>query len=120
MSEDERWIDAVRREFRPDALAPERASQLRRELAERIARGPVRTGLAVPALAGAALAAAAALWLFAPARVTTPEEALATSAEIDALVDPDAFASELVERPEYLPADYQNLALLLDDDAADR
>ncbi|HXX48045.1 MAG TPA: hypothetical protein VEN47_07445 [Myxococcota bacterium] len=120
MSEDERWIETMRREFRPAPLAPERASRMRRELAERLASEPPRRGFAVPALSGAALAAAATLWLFAPARVATHEETAVTSAEIDAFVDPDGFARELAERPDYLPADYEGLALLLDDDAADR
>ena len=120
MSEDERWIEIMRREFQPELPTPERASRLRRELAERLASEPPRRGFAVPALSAAARAAAAALWLFAPARLATHEDMLVSSAGIDAFVDPDGFARELAERPDYLPADYEGLALLLDDDAADR
>lgn len=119
MSEDERWIEAVRREFVPDPLPPQRAAQLRRELAQRISAGTPRRRFALPALAGAVVAAAA-LWLALPARIATNEDASVTGAEIDSYVDPDAIASEISERPDYLPVDYENLALLLDDDAADR
>ncbi|HTO70180.1 MAG TPA: hypothetical protein VMR31_10005 [Myxococcota bacterium] len=119
MSEDERWIEAVRREFVPDTLRPERAAELRRELARRIAADEPRRRFALPALAGAVVAALA-LWLAAPVRIATNRDASVTGAEIDAYVDPDAVASEISERPDYLPADYENLALLLDDDAAER
>ena len=120
---DRALIDAIRAEFRPEPTAPARAAELRRALAEHIERGPrpLRLRLAVPALATAALAAA--LWLALPA--TTPSApgggaVEVSSAESDSLVDPDAFASELAERDGYLPADYQELALLIDDSATDR
>ena len=121
---DRALIDAIRAEFQAEPTPPARAAELRRALAERIERGPRPLGvrLAVPALATAALAVAA-LWLALPA--TTPNApgggaVAVSSAESDSLVDPDAFASELAERDGYLPADYQELALLIDDAATDR
>ena len=124
MSDDRKWIDAIRAEFQPEPTPPARAAELRRALAQQIERGagPQRLGFALPALAGAALAAGA-LWLALPATApTTPDESSlsASSADPDSLVDPDAFASELAERDGYLPADYQELALLIDDPATDR
>jgi hypothetical protein len=121
---DRALIDAIRAEFQPEPTSPARAAELRRELAEQIERGPrpLRLRLAVPALATAALAAAA-LWLALPASTPSTSDGAvvaASSAEGDSLVDPDAFASELAERDGYLPADYQSLALLIDDSAADR
>jgi hypothetical protein len=121
---DRALVDAIRADFQPEPTSPARAAELRRALAERIERGsrPLGVRLAVPAFAAAALAAAA-LFLALPA--TTPshpdDAALAvSSADSDSLVDPDAFASELAERDGYLPADYQELALLIDDPATDR
>jgi hypothetical protein len=124
MSDDRKWIDAIRAELEPQPTPPARAAELRRALAEEVERGaaPRRLRLAVPAFAGAALAAAA-LWLALPATAPiTPDESSlsASSADPDSLVDPDAFASELAERDGYLPADYAELALLIDDSAADR
>jgi hypothetical protein len=123
MTEDERWIEAMRNEFRPDPLSPERAAELRRDLARRVADDRPARRFALPALASAALAAGA-LWLLLPerARLTsaTGDESTATSAEIESFVDPDSVASDYAERPDYLPADYEGLALLLDEDGADR
>ncbi|HTO06991.1 MAG TPA: hypothetical protein VMR86_08005 [Myxococcota bacterium] len=119
MSEDRRWIETLREQFQPEPVPEARAAEQRRALRQgltRPARGP---RIAWPALAAAM--AAAALYLALPrATPTTPGDAGASLAESDALVDPDAYASELAGDPGYLPADYQGLALLLDDDAADR
>lgn len=119
MSDDRRWLEALREEFRPEPMSPARAAGFRRALDERIERrsGPRR--FALPALAGAAVTAAA-LWLAWPVTTATQADAVVTSAEIDAFVDPDAFANDVAERGDYLPADYQGLALLLDEDTADR
>ena len=121
---DRALVDAIRADFQPEPTSPARAAELRRALAERIERGPrpLRVRLAVPALAAAALAAAA-LFLALPASTPShPDDTAVTvsSADGDSLVDPDAFASELAERDGYLPADYQELALLIDDPATDR
>jgi hypothetical protein len=97
---------------------------LRRALAERVERGPrpLAVRLGVPALAAAALAAAALFLALPPTTPSAPDANAVTvgSADSDSLVDPDAFASELAERDGYLPADYQELALLIDDPATDR
>ena len=118
---DRALVDAIRAELQPEPLSPARASELRRALAERIGRPPRvnRFRVAVPALAAGALAFA--LWLALPA--SAPNEATDTSdsgAELEAYVDPDAIASELGESADYLPADYQMLALAIDDAPADR
>ena len=114
-------VETIRTELQPEPLSAARTAELRRELAERIERRPRvnRFRVAVPALAAGALAFA--LWLALPA--PTPTEAPDTSdggAELEAYVDPDAFASELGENADYLPADYQMLALAIDDAPADR
>jgi hypothetical protein len=119
MSDDRRLIESLRAEFRPDPMSPERAAAFRRRLEERIEPRARARRFALPAFAAAAVAAAA-LWLALPATTPTEPAALATSAEADAFVDPDALASELAQRSDYLPVDYQELALLLEDDAADR
>jgi hypothetical protein len=114
---DDRWIETVRDELRPEPLTPARAAALRRELDERIAERPTRR-FALPALAAAA-AAALVLWLGWP--VTPPvTSASAEVADVDSYSDPETFATDLADRGEYLPADYQALALLLEDDAAER
>jgi hypothetical protein len=119
MNDDRRWIDTLREEFQPEALSEMRAAELRRGLREGLARPARARRLALPALAVAA--AAAVLYLATPhATPTTAGDASATVADSDLWVDPDAYASELADDPGYLPADYQGLALLLDDDAADR
>jgi hypothetical protein len=118
MSE-ERWIETVREAFQPAPLSPARAAELRRDLAARIERRPRVTRFGLPALASAAVAAAALYLAWPHAPLLTTSDA-PVAAESDALVDPDQLASELTEQAEYLPADYQSLALLLDDDAADR
>ncbi|HTO54102.1 MAG TPA: hypothetical protein VMR50_12000 [Myxococcota bacterium] len=116
---DERWIEAVRSEFQPEPLAPARAAELRRDLDARI---EARRGLprfAFPAFASAV--AAAALYLAWPhAAILPTSDGTVSSGELDAFVDPDQLTGELTDQAEYLPADYQGLALLLDDDAADR
>jgi len=119
MSDDRRLIESLRAEFRPDPMSPARAAAFRRALEERIERRARSRRFALPALASAAVAAAA-LWLALPAATPIERAATASSAEADAFVDPDALASELAQRPDYLPVDYQELALLLEDDAADR
>jgi hypothetical protein len=119
---DERWIEAVREELRPEPMSPAHAAAFRRALGERIER-PRAPRFALPALASAAVASLA-LWLAWPAATpvtpVTQSNIRVASAEIDAYVDPDAIANEVADRAEYLPADYQGLALLLEDDAADR
>lgn len=119
MSDDRRWLEALRDGFRPEPMSPARAAAFRRALDERIERRSAARRFALPALAGAAITALA-LWLAWPVTTAIEPDTAVTSAELEAYVDPDAFASELAERGEYLPADYQGLALLLDDDAADR
>jgi hypothetical protein len=119
MSDDRRWLEALRDEFRPEPMSPQRAAALRRALDERIERRARARAFALPALASATIAAIT-LWVAWPLTTPTAVHAAATSAEIDEFVDPDRFASEVAERGDYLPADYQGLALLLDDDAADR
>ena len=119
MSDDRDWIESLRAEFRPEPMSPQRAAEFRRALEERIEAGGRRRRLALPGLALAA-AAAAALWLALPATTPTEPAAAASSAEADAFVDPDALTRELVQQANYLPADYEGLALLLDDDKADR
>jgi hypothetical protein len=116
---DDRWIDTLREEFTPAPTSPERAAELRRSLRERVAQERPRPRFALPALATAA-GAALLLWAAWPSAPVTPSAGSATSAEVDAFVDPDEYASELTDRAEYLPADYQGLALLLEDDTADR
>lgn len=118
---DRALIAAIRSELQPEPLSAARAAELRRDLAERIERGGRvnRFRVALPALAAGAFAVA--LWLALPARTPTPAVDTADgAAELDALVDPDALASELAESEDYLPADYQVLALALDDSEADR
>ena len=118
---DRALVDVIRSELAPEPLSPARAAQLRRELAERIERAPRpnRFRVAVPALALGALATA--LWLALPAPApTVATDTSDSAAELEAYVDPDAFASELGENADYLPADYQVLALALDDAPADR
>jgi hypothetical protein len=116
---DERWIETVRSEFQPEPLAPARAGELRRELHARI---EARRGLprfALPAFASAV--AAAALYLaWPPATIVPTSDGAVTSGELEAFVDPEQLTGELTGHDEYLPADYQGLALLLEDDAADR
>lgn len=116
---DDRWLEALRDAFRPEPMSPERAAAFRRALDERIERSAGARRFALPAFA-AAVAAAAALWLAWPVTPPTDANTAATSAGLDSFVDPDESASELVERRDYLPADYQGLALLLEDDTADR
>jgi hypothetical protein len=116
---DDRWLERVRDEFRPEPMSPERAVAFRRALDERIERSAGARRLALPAFAAAA-AAAAALWLAWPVTSPTQQDTSVASAALDSFVDPDQSASELAERPDYLPADYQGLALLLEDDTADR
>jgi len=117
---DDRFLETLREEFTPEPTSPARAAELRRELMSRIDR-PARTRFAWPALASAA-AAAAVLYLAWPnaTPTVTPDDNTVAVAESDSLVDPDAYASELADSDDYLPADYQGLALLLDDDTADR
>ncbi len=122
MNDDDRWIETVRDELRPEPMSPARAAAFRRELDERIAARPARR-FALPVLATAAAAAALALWLGWPVTQPTdptPTETAAAAADVDAYSDPETFASDLADRGEYLPADYQALALLLEDDAAER
>jgi hypothetical protein len=119
MSDDRHWLEALRDGFRPEPMSPSRAAAFRRALDARLERRARARRFALPALAGAALAALA-LWLAWPVTRATELDAGVTSAEIDSFVDPDTFASELAERGDYLPADYQGLALLLEDDTADR
>jgi hypothetical protein len=121
MNDDERWIETLREEFQPEPTSEARAAELGRELREGLSRTPPRASrFVLPALAAAA-AAAAALYLATPhVTRTTADDAGATVAESDLLVDPDAYASELTDDGDYLPADYQGLALLLDEDGADR
>jgi hypothetical protein len=119
MSDDHRWLETLRDEFRPEPTSPQRAAAFRRALDERMERRAGTRRFALPALAGAAVAVVT-LWLAWPATVPTKMDAVATSAEIDEFVDPDGFASEVADRGDYLPADYQGLALLLEDDTADR
>lgn len=119
MSDDRRLIESLRAAFRPDPMTPERAAAFRKALEARIERRARSRRLALPALATAAVAAGA-LWLALPATNPAGPAASATPAEADAFVDPDALASELAQRSDYLPVDYQELALLLEDDAADR
>ncbi len=115
---DRALVDAIRADFQPEPLSPARAAAMRMELERRIERRTFARRFAAPALATAALAAA--LWLTLPAASPTPSAtATVGGAELDAYVDPDEFASELAERDDYLPADYQVLALLVDDSAAD-
>ena len=114
--EDRSWIETVERELRPEPLDARRALAFRRELEERLARRDARVGLAWPALATAAAAAALALWLVRPVAptpksVTSPETEVAA---VDAWVDPDG-AGELGAAEDYLPGDYLVLATLLDD-----
>src|SRR5258708_6100193 len=116
MNED-RWLEALRDEVRPEPMSPQRAAAFRRALAERIERRASARRFALPGLASAAVAALA-LWVAWPASAPIEVDASATSAELDEYVDPDAFASELAGRGDYLPADYQGLALLLDHDTA--
>jgi hypothetical protein len=121
---DRALVDAIRADFQPEPTSPARAAELRRALAARIERGPrpLALRIAVPALATAALASAM-LWLALPAATPSAPDTgavTASSADSDSLVDPDAFASELAERDGYLPADYQELALLIEDSATDR
>jgi hypothetical protein len=121
---DDRWIETLREEFQPAPTSPARAEELRRELREGLTRRAWRgPRFALPAFAAAA-AAAAVLYLVSPSVPTTRDATLGdigvSVAESDVLVDPDAYASELSDGAGYLPADYQGLALLLDDDAADR
>ena len=122
MNDDDRWIETLRTEFRPEPMSPARAAAFRRALDERIAERPVRR-LALPAFATAAVAALA-LWfawpVTSPTTGATGAEGVVASADIDAYADPETFASDLADQAEYLPADYQSLALLLADDAADR
>jgi len=118
MSED-RWLETLRDEFQPEPMSPQRAAGFRRALDERIERRAGARRFALPALASAAVAALA-LWVAWPVTAPIEVDASATSAELDEYVDPDAFASELAGRGDYLPADYKGLALLLDDDTADR
>ena len=117
---DRALVDAIRADFQPQPLSPARAAAMRMDLERRIERRAFARRFAAPALATAALAAA--LWLTLPASLPTPSatDTPATGAALDAYVDPDEFASELAERDDYLPADYQSLALLVDDSAADR
>jgi hypothetical protein len=116
---DERWIESVRNEFQPEPLSPARAAELRRELAAKLERRPVLPRAAFPAFASAALAVA--LYLAWPhATVVPTSDGAVSSGELDAFVDPDQFTREVAGHDEYLPADYQGLALLLEDDAADR
>jgi len=119
MNDDRRWIETLREEWAPEPTSPERAERLRRELRQRIDRPARAAWLALPATVAAA-AAAAVLYLAWPSPPATTGDASATVAEGDALIDPDEYASELADGAGYLPADYQGLALLLDDDAADR
>ena len=121
MNDDERWIETLRDEFQPEPTSETRAAELRRELRERLTRpSPRLPRFVLPAFAAAA-AAAAALYLATPSVTsTTADDAGAMVAESDLLVDPDAYASELTDDGGYLPADYQGLALLLDEDGADR
>ena len=115
---DRALIEAIRAGFQPDPTSPLRAAELRRELAARIEAdtNPRRWQIAVPALAVSALAAA--LWLALPARA--PVDTRDASAELEAFVDPDRFASELADGDDYLPADYQMLALVVDDSPAEQ
>ena len=119
---DRAFIDAIRADFQPEPPSPSRAAAMRMELERRIERRALVRRFAAPALATAALAVA--LWLTTPATDPNPASSAAatpvTAAELDAYVDPDEFASELAERDDYLPADYQSLALLVDDSEADR
>jgi hypothetical protein len=119
MSDDRDWIDSLRAEFRPEPMTPERAARFRAALDARLEAGARNRRFALPALALAA-AAVAALWLALPAAPPLGSAVPASSAEADAFVDPDALASDLVQQASYLPADYQGLALLLEDDKADR
>ena len=115
---DRALVEAIRAEFQPATTSPARAAELRRELAARIdthAR-PRRWSLAIPALAVPALAAL--LWFALPAHM--PVDTRDANAELDAFVDPDAFASELTDGDDYLPADYQLLALVVDDAPAEQ
>ena len=115
---DDRWLETVRDEFRPEPMTPARAAAFRRGLDERLnTKRPARR-FAVPALTAAA-AAALVLWLGWP--VTPPAtstSAEVTAADVDSYSDPETFAADLTDRGEYLPADYQALALLLEDDTA--
>jgi hypothetical protein len=120
MNDDRRWLETLREEFQPEPLSEARAAELRRGLREGLGRPARAPRLVLPAFAAAA-AAAAALYLAWPQDTpTTAGDGGVTVAESDLLVDPDAYASELADDAGYLPADYQGLALLLDDDAADR
>ncbi|MFI5317187.1 MAG: hypothetical protein ACHQ6T_15915 [Myxococcota bacterium] len=116
---DRDWIDSLRAEFRPEPMTAERAAEFRRTLEARIDTGARNRRFALPALA-LATAAAAALWLALPATAPLAPAASASSAEADAFVDPDALASDLAQQSGYLPADYQGLALLIEDEKADR
>jgi hypothetical protein len=117
---DRALVDAIRADFQPEPLSPARAAAMRMDLERRLERRALARRFAAPVLATAALAAA--LWLTLPAAAPTPSatDTPATGAELDAYLDPDAFASELADDEDYLPADYQLLALLVDDLAADR
>lgn len=118
MSDDRGWIESLRAGFRPEPMSPERAAAFRRALERRIQRRARARRFALPALAAAS--AAAALWLAIREPAPEPPASIAGSAEAWAFLDPDALASELAQRSDYLPADYQQLALLLEDDAIDR
>jgi len=117
---DRALVDAIRADFQPEPLSPARAAAMRMELERRIERRAYARRFATPALATAALVAA--LWLTLPAASPIPPAPATpvSGAELDAYVDPDEFASELAERDDYLPADYQVLALLVDDSGTDR
>jgi len=124
MNDDRRWIETLREEFQPEPASEARAAELRRELRQRLTRPQRAPRFALPAFAAAA-AAAALLYLAWPSAgpgndATTAGAASVIVAESDVLVDPDAYADELADGAGYLPADYQGLALLLDDDTADR
>jgi len=116
---DDRWLETLREEYRPEPLSPSRAVDFRRTLEERIHDRRDARRLAPAALA-AAVVSALALWLSWPVAAPLPADTSATNAELESFVNPDRFANEVAERPDYLPADYQGLALLLDEDSADR
>jgi hypothetical protein len=117
---DDRWIETLRGEFLPEPTTEARAAELRRELRAGLDRPARAPRLAAPAFAAAAAAAAVLYLAWPQPSITTGGDDAAMAAEADALVDPDAYASELADDAGYLPADYEGLALLLDDDTADR